>query len=410
MFWGALELPPEERDSYLVEQSDDPKVINEVQSLLAHVGVHPAGDDWRDIPFSCIEQGDMIEQYRVIREIATGGMGIIYEAQQTSPNRTVALKLLRPEIASSDSMNRLRLEGEILGAMQHPSIASVYSCGVTEIRHRNHPYIAMEYIHDAISVDQYVSLHNLSMKERLILFQEVCSSIIHAHRLGVIHRDIKPSNVLVDHEGQPKLIDFGVAHAGGIQPANLTWTAPNCLLGTLAYMAPEQLTGTQLSPSVSMDVYALGALLYIIVTGQQMHQIEGVSLWTAIQRIRTGSFSASRDVTPGIPKDLDAIINLCTQVNPDDRYANVSDLRDDIVRLLEGTPVEARAPTAAHQLRLLCQRHPGASLFATIAIITLIVGSAISLGYANREAVARADMATTSDRLMRMTKVILEDN
>lgn len=409
IFWEALGLPPEERKNYLIEQNDFPSVINEVQSLLAHVGVPPLGTDWRDIPFSCIEQGDMIEEYRVVREIATGGMGIVYEARQTSPNRTVAIKLLRPEIASSDSMNRLRLEGEILGAMQHPSIASVYSCGVTEIRLRDHPYIAMEYIHEAISIDQYVSHHNLAMKERLKIFNEVCNSIIHAHQLGVIHRDIKPSNVLVDQEGQPKLIDFGVAHAGGVQPANLTWTAPECLLGTLAYMAPEQLTGTHPSPSISMDVYALGALLYIIVTGKQMHQIEGVSLWTAIQRIKLGSFSSSKILMPGVSKDLDAVVNMCTQVNPNDRYENVSDLRDDIVRLLDGTPVEARASSVFHRLRLMCYRHPGASLFASIAIFTLIVGSIISLGYANRESVARAETATTSDRLMRTTKVLLED-
>jgi len=409
IFWSTLGLPPEKRDSYLIELCDIPAVINEVRSLLAHVGIPPDGANWEDIPVSCIEQGDLIEGYRVIREIATGGMGIVYEAQQTSPNRTVALKLLRPEIASSDLMNRLQLEGEILGAMQHPSIASVFSCGVTEIRNRKHPYIAMEYIHNATSIDQYVSLHKLSMKDRLQLFLDVCNSIIHAHRLGVIHRDIKPSNVLVDQDGQPKLIDFGVAHAGGVQPSNLTWTAPECLLGTLAYMAPEQLTGTQSSPSVSMDVYALGALLYIIVTGQQMHQIEGVSLWTAIQRIRSGNFSAPREVTPSVSKDLDAIINLCTQVNPDDRYSNVSDLHNDIVKLLNGTPVEARSPTALHRLRLLCNRHPGASLFACISILTLIVGSVISLRYANRESAARADTIMTSDRLMRMTEVILED-
>lgn len=409
IFWGALGLPPEERESYLLTQNDDQSVINEVRSLLAHVGAPPSDTDWRELSISCIEQGDMIEGFRVKREIAAGGMGIVYEAQQSSPNRTVAIKLLRPEIASSDSMNRLRLEGEILGAMQHPSIASVYSCGVTEIRNREHPYIAMEYVHEAVSIDQYVSLHKLSMRARLVLFRKVCKSLIHAHQLGVIHRDIKPSNVLVDLEGQPKLIDFGVAHAGGVQPANLTWTAPECMLGTLAYMAPEQLTGNQPAPNVSMDVYALGALLYIIVTGKQMHQVDGVSLWTAIQRIRSGNFSTSREIVPSVSKDLDAIINLCTQVNPEDRYSNVTDLYDDLGRLLNGTPVEARAPTAFHQLKLLCYRHPGASLFASIAILALIVGFVISLSYANRESAARADTDMASDRLMRMTEVILED-
>lgn len=409
VFWGALALPPEERELYLQTHSNDTSVITEVRSLLAHVGVPPSGVDWLDTPIASIEQGDMIEDYKVVCEMATGGMGIVYEARQSSPNRTVALKLLRPEIASADSMNRLRIEGEILGAMQHPYIASVYSCGVTEIRSRYHSYIAMEYIHEAIPIDQYVSVHNLSMNERLQLFQKVCNSIIHAHRLGVIHRDIKPSNVLVDQEGLPKLIDFGVAHAGGVQPTDLTWTTPDCLLGTLAYMAPEQLTGTMPSPCVSMDIYALGALLYIIVTGQQMHQIEGLSLWTAIQQIRTSKFDAPRDVTSGISKDLDAIITLCTQANPEDRYANVTDLYDDIVRLLDGSPVEARAPTAVHRLRLLCKRHPGASFFALIAILTLILGSAISVGYANRESAARADTARASDRLTRTTEVLLKD-
>src|SRR5690606_14621646 len=211
--------------------------------------------------------------YRIQRVLGSGGMATVYAALQPQPRRIVALKVMKAAVASDIAFRRFKREIEILGKLHHPYIAQVFDAGTHAAADGTvMPYFVMEYISGGKNILQYVAEKQLDLRERLKLFAKVCAAVEHGHLNKIIHRDIKSSNILITPEGDPKVIDFGVAHATEIEVAGQTMhTEAGRLVGTLQYMSPEQVSGRPEDLDPRCDVYALGVLLYRMLTGRPPH-------------------------------------------------------------------------------------------------------------------------------------------
>src|SRR5262245_29634776 len=224
-----------------------------------------------------------IGQYKIIRLIAEGGMGAVYEAEQERPHRKVALKVIKAAWAEPDLLRRFTQESTALGRLQHPGIAQIYESGVAETSFGAQPYFAMELIH-GLPLTVYADAKRLDLRKRLGLLEQVCAAVEHAHQRGIIHRDLKPANVLVDEHGQPKVLDFGLARVTDSDAQATRQTDMGQVLGTLAYMSPEQVQGDVLDIDTRTDVYSLGVILYELLAGKRPYDI-GKTLPDAVSTI-----------------------------------------------------------------------------------------------------------------------------
>lgn len=354
-------------------------------------------------------------EYRFIRELGRGGMGTVWLADQLTPDRRVAIKLIRAGLETKNIQQRFESEQQSLAMMSHPGIAKGFFSGTLDYRR---PYFVMEYV-DGISITEYCNRNRLALNKRLDLFLQLCNAIEHAHQKGVIHRDIKPNNILVvDIDGQPhiKVIDFGLAKATANDSDNdnsrLELTDANVALGSPLWMSPEQTqwdaNGQKSIVDTRSDVYSLGVILYQLLTNTT--PIDGTSFQ---ESDRTRLFDAIRNKVPPYPSrrladsqetswlkdlstsdvsnwastlrdDLDWITMKTLEKEPDRRYAGVSALADDLRRFTIGQPVVARPPSTAYQLKKYIGRNKGVAVATTIAVIALTAGSALSTLYAFR--------------------------
>ncbi len=312
-----------------------------------------------------------VGSYRILRCIAEGGMGVVYEAEQDSPRRTVALKVIRPNLASPAVRQRFTHEAQILGRLHHPGIAQVYEAGLGD---DGQPYFAMEFI-CGLSLNEYVRGQGLDLAARVALLARVCDAVQHAHDHGVIHRDLKPANILVEESGQPKVLDFGVARAidtGLLTGAGLTQTGQ--LLGTPNYMSPEQVTANPAAIDQRTDVYALGIILFELAAHRLPYQLENQPLAEAARLILEQDPPRLGSINPELRGDVETIVAKALEKEPARRYASAADLASDLRRWLAHEPILARPPSALYHLRKFARRHKGLVGGVLATILALVLG------------------------------------
>ncbi len=273
----------------------------------------------------------------LLRLIAEGGMGRVYEGRQDKPSRSVAVKVLRPGFLSPDMLRRFLKETEILGRLRHPWISQVFSAGMCEIAGTKLPYFVMEYIPDALPITEYASQYNLSREHRLDLFRQVCEAVAYGHRQGVVHRDLKPRNILVDGHGHLKIIDFGVARgtAAGVPMTALTDAGQ--LIGTLQYMSPEQFGLDSSNVGPRSDVYAMGLLLYEILAGAPPYECVGKPIVEAAMIVQKSTPLSLWRLDRSVSRAVSAIADKCLTKDPLQRFADGQELLTALTQALDGT-------------------------------------------------------------------------
>ncbi len=239
---------------------------------------------------------DRIGNYRIVRLLGEGGMGAVYEAEQHQPRRIVALKVIKSAWASPALLHRFEQESQALARLHHPGIAQVYEAGTADSPTGIQPYFAMEYFPGGLTLTEYAAKHSLDTKQRPTMMAEVCDAVQHAHQRGIIHRDLKPGNILVDEHGHPKILDFGVARITDSDAEATRQTDIGQLVGTLAYMSPEQALADPLAVDTRSDVYALGVILYELLPGKLPYSLSN-RLHEAVMAIREQEATALSSVS-----------------------------------------------------------------------------------------------------------------
>ena len=387
-FLAALELDITERSGFLnVVCVNDPEMLAEVESLLAAhndigdfienaafraEGVFSNGTDHTDRHFG---------HYKIIREIGSGGMGAVYLAERDDGefSQRVAVKIIRQAIAETELVNRFKRERQILATLNHQNIAKLLDGGVSD---DGLPFLAMEFV-EGSAITKYAAEKGLSLNDRLRLFIKVCGALSYAHRNLIVHRDLKPSNILVTDEGEPKLLDFGLAKlldADIAGDTEQTQTAFRAL--TPAYASPEQLSNGVIT--TASDVYSLGVVLYELLTGSRPFKFDGKSLDDIIRTVSNveprlpSANSRSTGSKTNLKGDLDNIALMALRKEPESRYRSVEAFSDDIQRYLDGLPVSARRPTVRYRFSKFITRHKASVAAVCLILLALFGGITVS--------------------------------
>jgi eukaryotic-like serine/threonine-protein kinase len=329
-------------------------------------------------------------RYRILGVLGEGGMGTVYEAEQDLPRRRVALKVMRAGLVNPELFSRFRREAELLGVLQHPGIASVYEAGNARPEYddgpgHEQPYIAMELVKGKPLT---AAASAMNLRDNLELFARVCDAAECAHAHGIVHRDLKPSNVLVAEDGQPKVLDFGVARAAE-GPGSTLRTETGRLIGTLAYMSPEQCGGSSGKVDRRADVYALGAILFEVLTGRTPHDLRDRPLAEAARIVRDDEPSRLGSINRSLRGDLETIANKALERDPDRRYPTAAALAADIRRYLSDEPIVARRASTLYQLRKFARRNRTLVGGVLGIILALSAGLIATATLAKRESDAR---------------------
>lgn len=386
LFDAALELASDERASYLADQcGEDTALLDAVLGLLrSHEGAPPLV-----APDGLALVGRTIDGFTIRRSIAVGGMGAVFEAEQTHPKRRVALKLLRHEIDTPDARARFEREAHVLGRLSHPGVARIHDAGALELDGSRRPYLVLEFV-DGQTLDAFARERALDDRARLELVARVADVVEHAHQTGVVHRDLKPSNVMVDAQGAPRVLDFGIARLVD-EEVGATLTHTGQVFGTLPYMAPEQVAGERGSIDARTDVYALGVLAYELVCGALPLEFEGLSLPEAARRILEAEPPRLGQRDRRWRGDVEAVIGTALAKEPARRYSSMGAFAADLRRILEGAPVEARPPSVAYHFTKFAARHRWAVASAVLVVGLLGAALVVTLGALRDAHAAEAD-------------------
>jgi serine/threonine protein kinase len=413
LFESAIELPEGDRAVFLDQAcAGDFSLRAEVESLLRadakalHFFAHFADKIQTHLPAAPAEmpsdEGRIVGAYRLVREIGRGGMGVVYLAERADGQfeKQVAIKLIKRGMDSDAILQRFRRERQTLAQLDHPNITRLLDAGITE---DGRPYFIMEYI-DGLPIDLYCDTHQLDINTRLKLFHKVCAAVQYAHQRAIVHRDLKPSNILVTAEGEPKLVDFGIAKL--LHPDSSTESFDLTMAGmrllTLDYASPEQVRGEPIT--VASDVYSLGILLYKLLTGHHPYRFSNLSpqeiermiceqepepLSAAVQRVVLDTNENEHTLSPATASaarrsnlkqlrrrfagDLDNIAMKALRKEPQRRYASVEQFAEDIRRHWEGLPVLARKDTLLYLGTKFIKRHK-ANTIAVMLMVLLLAG------------------------------------
>ena len=365
------------------------------------------GDEAADAPNSATQlplppglKSRFFGDYELLEEIARGGMGLVYRARQLSLNRVVALKMIHgAHLASPEARLRFRVEIETIAQLNHPNIVSLYEAAEHEGTH----FFSMRLI-DGLNLAQYMK-KSPGLRDKVRLLVKICRAVHYAHQCGILHRDLKPSNILIDPDGQPHVVDFGLAKTLARESG---FTFHESILGSPNYMAPEQAAGRTAQLTTTTDVYGLGAILYEMLTGRPPFQA-GTPLDT-IRKVVDEEPISPRKLDNGVDIDLETICLRCLQKNPAVRYSSAEELATDLERWLEGKPILARPIGRLEQLSRWCRREPalasaltasGALLLTLTAVACL---AALRIGRAEHESRANLrESLLNQAHLLRLT-------
>jgi len=394
LFDAVVELPENERVAYLDEHcAGDDALRAQVLGLLAvdrklantvpktvttdlATWVHTLGG-------TDLRPGQTVGAFRLMEPIGQGGMGVVFRGERSDGTVTqqVAIKVIRREFLDVDTRQRFARERQALATLDHPCIARLIDAAELP---DGTPYFVMDYV-DGLPITEYCARHHLDLRERVRLMRQVCQAVAHAHRHLIVHRDLKPGNILVDTDGRPKLLDFGIAKdLRGTDGTDLVATGTAQRYFSPRYAAPEQLRGGAVQ--VGCDVHALGVLLYELLCGQGPFDFEGLSFGQIEALVVDMPAPApSSRVAPSMPAaavraralrgDLDGIVQRCLRKDPSERYASALQLDEDLERWLSGLPVSARHGHRWYRFQKFIGRHRIAASIATLAVVALAIAA-----------------------------------
>ncbi|MBK8246802.1 MAG: serine/threonine protein kinase [Gemmatimonadetes bacterium] len=399
IFSEALERTPETRPAFLTEACGaDADIRQEVESLLA--ALERSGERWESpaLPLADFAAGSatgetrvgmMVGPYRLVRLIAQGGMGAVYEGERADAQfrQRVAVKFLRHGVPSPQALRRFQHERAIQARLQHRNIAGLFDGGVLP---DGHPYFVMEFV-DGVPITTYAATHALSIPARLQLVRQVCRAVHYAHEHQVVHRDLKPSNILVTTDGTVKLLDFGIARLleGSDDGLPLTLGGDRAL--TLEYASPEQINGQQVT--TASDIYSLGVVLYELLAGRRPFLMADLPIAEAIRQVTQVApvppSAALADDAPAALRrtlhgELDDITAMALRKEPERRYPSADAFAHDLAAWEQGRPVSATADTVAYSIRKFVQRHRWQSASAVLLLVSLVVGASATWWQARR--------------------------
>ncbi|MEP7336410.1 MAG: protein kinase [Acidobacteriota bacterium] len=410
IFDAASSLSVAEREAYLAAACGDQTVRAEVERLLPR---HDQAGDFLEQPALADANepaaglaGRQIGQYKLLRELGSGGMGVVYLAVRADDvyRKEVAIKLVWPGMQGAGIVRRFRRERQILAQLDHPNIARLLDGGTTE---EGWPYVVMEYV-DGVTITEYCATHKLDISERLKLFRTICAAVEYAHQHLIVHRDLKPANILVTADGTVKLLDFGIAKVlkpelpespesddGAVLPSQ-TGTRTGLRLMTPEYASPEQVS--QKTITTASDIYNLGLLLYELLTGAHPHELRHRPLHEVIRVIceeepdkpsvkvtrMAGAPVNFGGLTPekwqrALQGDLDNIVLKALQKDVRQRYQTVEQLSKDLHNHLTGQPVTARSATWHYRTEKYIRRNKALVALAAALLLTLVIGAGVTL-------------------------------
>ena len=388
LFDIARDIPTSEQRAWVEANSaGNPEVAASVMRLLQAASASGQGfmaePAWkREQP--ALQEGMMIGPYRVLRELGSGGMGVVYLAMRSDEvyRRLVAVKVIRPELRTNPLKSRFLQERDILAKLDHPNIARIVDGGDTP---DGLPHFVMDYV-DGLPLDEYCRLKRATMEERLLLFRQTCEAVHYLHTNHVLHRDLKPANILVTHNGQVKLLDFGVSKLSGEFASTQTTGMP---ILTAGYASPEQITSKKVTEAA--DIYSLGVVLYELLTGVRPLKLDGLNLTQVLTAITSqmppkpstqqplpeeadpGRLLAS--MRPQLAGDLDSILLMALRKEPERRYASAADFAADIERFQRGKSVVARGDAKTYLIMRTLKRSRWKIAVAALVLVSLLLGS-----------------------------------
>ncbi len=447
IFREVIELSPDERKAFLDEKcKDDPELRKEIESLIES---DLNGEDFLETPpITSIELmkddnspdtfiGMEIGKYRVEEKIGDGGMAVVYSATRIDNQfeQRVAIKFIKRGMDTDEIIKRFKIEQQALAGLDHPYIAKIIDGGTTD---NGLPYFIMELI-EGEPIDKYCTTKNLSITEKLELFQKVCSAVQYAHKNLIVHRDIKPGNIFITQDGTPKLLDFGISKLLGSSNDQTSLTRTGFRLMTLEYASPEQFKGQQIT--IATDIYSLGVVLYELLTGSfpykfkspLPHEIEKVICTTepvkpstAITRVTDNKMFEIKDVKikdqqivksndkkrrklkRSLTGDIDNIILKAMNKEPERRYTTVEQFAEDIKRHLTGLPVLARKNSVGYRSKKFFERHK-AGVISAFLFFLLIISGAIGIIIQSRAAAEERDKAILEAKKSERINAFLQD-
>ncbi|MCG3123254.1 MAG: Serine/threonine-protein kinase PknD [Phycisphaerales bacterium] len=404
LFAGALALPRDQRADFVAQSCrGDDRLRREVESLLA---AHDTSETFLESGALCDAglappvhhwpaPGATLGQFVLESVIGSGGMGVVFRARQESPPRPVAIKIMRAASVGGVIDKRFTREAAVLARLQHPCIAQIFAAGVETTPTGPLRYLAMELV-EGRPLDAYVREHSPSAADRAELMARICEGVAHAHQRGVVHRDLKPGNILIDASGNPKILDFGIARLidveGGDPTPHTSHTQRGEILGTLAYMSPEQFEADPDRIDVRSDVYALGSILYEVLTGKPAIPTDRLSIAQAAVAVSTRDPVPMGAVDPRLRGDLEIITSKALEKDPDRRYQSAAELAEDLRRHLRDEPILARPATAVYRTRKFVRRHRSIVLL-TLGVICALIAGMITTAWQAARADRQRDLA-----------------